>query len=58
MLAWLQLRVHASHQIPLLKGSLIGFLGSCKATPVDAVVDGGVHPAAHVVNGRPKIFRV
>ena len=58
MLAWLKLRLPASDQICLPKGSLIGFLGGCKPTPVDAVVDGWIHPTVHFLNGRLEIFWV
>lgn len=34
----------------LPKSSLVGFLGGCKTTPVDSVVDGWVHPAVHLIN--------
>ena len=32
------------------KSSLIGFLGGCKTTAINSIVDGWVHPAVHLIN--------
>ncbi len=32
------------------KSSLIGFLGGCKTTPINSIVDGWVHPAVHLID--------
>ena len=40
------------------KSSLICLLAGCKAASVHPIVDSGVDPAIHLINGRPEVFRV
>ena len=53
-----ELQANAGKAADLPKSGLVRLLAGCEAASIDPIVDSGVNPAVHLINGRSEIFRV